>query len=74
MLSGSEVRLLADTLRILRLSNMPIESGRDSREFEDTSSSCSFFSFEIASGINCKNVLKAVSNTQQINIKLHCKY
>lgn len=54
MLSGSAVRLFAFTLRILRLSNIPIESGRDSKEFEDTSSSSSFLSFEIASGINCK--------------------
>lgn len=58
MLSGSEVKLFEVTLRILRLSNMPIESGRESREFEDKSSSSSFLSFEIASGINCKICIK----------------
>lgn len=86
MLSGSVVRLFAVTLRILRLSKKPIESGRDSREFEDTSSSSSFLSFEIASGINCKKGLKIlqdskkkkktrnIANSSVQDLELNCSY
>lgn len=67
MLSGSEVSLFPVTFKILRLSNSPIESGRDLRRFEDKSSSSSFSSPEIVSGKNCKKKKDLVTTRDDTN-------
>lgn len=55
MLSGRVLSLFPDTLRTFRLSNSPIESGRDCRRLEETSSSSSFCNPAIESGMACLN-------------------
>lgn len=49
--SGRAFSLFPDTLRDLRLSNNPMESGRDSKRLDETSSSSSFCNPAIESGI-----------------------
>lgn len=53
IVSGRVVILFPDTFRTLRLSNSPIESGRDTKRLEETSSSSSFCSPAMESGRTC---------------------
>lgn len=51
--SGRVVSLFPDRLRTFRLTSNPIQSGRDGKRFDDISSSASFCSPVIESGITC---------------------
>jgi hypothetical protein len=53
IVSGRAFSLFPDTLRTLRLSNRPIESGRDTKRLEETSNTSSFCSPAIESGRTC---------------------
>jgi len=72
--SGRAISLLADTLRIFRLTSNPMESGRDSKTLDETSSSTSFFSPAIESGITCFNrmetskIILYANNNQSHNL------
>lgn len=52
-LSGSEVSLLPDTLRYFSLCNKPMESGSDTKRFDDALSSSRFSNPAIESGRAC---------------------
>jgi len=71
--SGRAVSLFPDTLRIFRLTSNPMESGRDSKTLDETSSSTSFCSPAIESGIACFNgtkTSKTISYNKQLNYNL----
>lgn len=51
MLSGRDLSLLPDTLRIFRLNSSPIESGNDVRKLEESWSSSKHSSPAMESGI-----------------------
>lgn len=56
--SGRAVSLFPDRLRIFRLTSNPMVSGRDSKRLDETSSSASFCSPAIESGIACFENMK----------------
>jgi hypothetical protein len=56
--SGRAVSLFPDRLRNFRLVSNPMQSGRDSKRFDETSSSTIIFSSAIESGITCFEWMK----------------